>query len=109
VDIDSPAIERRPARDLDSDSDLGARLVTVSVGPLASAEIDAALAKGLQRAQDYQRRGLIADAALMLADITCTLGAIPTCHSGLGTAQSRDPANLTATLGPGCSLTRIPG
>ena len=34
VDIDSPAIERRPARDLDPDSDLGDRLVTVAVGPL---------------------------------------------------------------------------
>ena len=32
VDIDSPAIMRRPARELDPDSDLGDRLVTVSVG-----------------------------------------------------------------------------
>jgi ApbE superfamily uncharacterized protein (UPF0280 family) len=70
VDIDSPAVERRPARDLDPDSDLGDRLVTVAVGSLAPAEIDAALARGLQRALDYQRRGLIADAALMLAGKT---------------------------------------
>lgn len=67
VDIDSPAVTRRPARDLDPDSDLGARLVTVSVGSLTSVEIDAALARGLQQASDYRRRGLIADAGLMLA------------------------------------------
>jgi ApbE superfamily uncharacterized protein (UPF0280 family) len=66
VDIDSPAVRRRPARDLDPDSDLGDRLVTVAVGPLTPAEIDAALIRGLQRAQDYQRRGLVIDAALML-------------------------------------------
>jgi ApbE superfamily uncharacterized protein (UPF0280 family) len=73
VDIDSPAIERRPARDLDPDSDLGGRLVTVAVGLLTSAEIETALSCGLQRALDYQRRGLIADAALMLAGRTSTI------------------------------------
>jgi len=73
VDIDSPAIERRPARDLDPDSDLGDRLVTVAVGLLTPAEIDTALARGLQRALDYKRRGLIADAALMLAGRTSTI------------------------------------
>jgi uncharacterized protein len=67
VDIDSPAIQRRPARDLDPDTDLGHRLVTVSVGALSPAEIDTALARGLARAADYHRRGIIADAALMLA------------------------------------------
>jgi uncharacterized protein len=104
VDIDSPAVQRRPARDLDPDSDLGDRLVTVAVGPLTTAEIDTALARGLQRALDYQRHGLIADAALMLAGETRTL-----CHPGLSTAQSRDPANITADLAPGYSLPRIPG
>ena len=34
VDIDSPAVKRRPARDLDPDSDLGDSLVTVAVGAL---------------------------------------------------------------------------
>src|SRR6185369_15658356 len=37
VDIDHPAIERRPARDLDPDSDLGDLPVTVAVGPLPPA------------------------------------------------------------------------
>jgi uncharacterized protein len=91
VDIDSPAIERRPARDLDPDSDLGDRLVTVAVGALTPAEIDTALARGLQRAQDYQRRGLIADAALMLAGETRALITSLTCHPGRRAATTRDP------------------
>jgi ApbE superfamily uncharacterized protein (UPF0280 family) len=110
VDIDSPAIERRPARDLDPDSDLGDRLVTVAVGALTPAEIDIALARGLQRALDYQRRGLIADAALMLAGETRTLGVAPTRHPGGRAATTRDPAaKIITALGPGHSLTRIPG
>ena len=48
--------------------------MTVSVGPLTPAEIDAALARGEARALDYRRRGLIVDAALMLAGRTRTLG-----------------------------------
>ena len=46
VDIEDPAIQRCPARDLDPDSDLGDRLVTTGVGPLKDAAIDAALAQG---------------------------------------------------------------
>jgi len=89
VDIDSPAIQRRPARDLDPDSDLGDRLVTVSVGALSPAEIDTALARGLARAADYHRRGLIADAALMLAGKTCLL-----CHPGISHSE------ISGTQGP---------
>jgi uncharacterized protein len=67
VNIDSPAITRRPARDLDPDSDLGARPVTVAVGPLAAAEIAAALEAGAARAEAWCRAGLIRGAALRLA------------------------------------------
>jgi ApbE superfamily uncharacterized protein (UPF0280 family) len=70
VNVDSPAIRRRPARDLDPDSDLRDLPVTVSVGPLTAAEIDAALASGVDRALDYRRRSLIADAALTVAGRT---------------------------------------
>jgi ApbE superfamily uncharacterized protein (UPF0280 family) len=73
VDCDHPAIGRRPAVELDADSDLGERLVTVSVGPLPRATRDAALAAGLARARDYRARGLIADAALTLQGETVTL------------------------------------
>ena len=66
VDIDSPAITRRPARELDPDSDLRDLPVTVSVGLLTPADVEAALAAGAERARGYRERGLILDAALML-------------------------------------------
>jgi ApbE superfamily uncharacterized protein (UPF0280 family) len=67
VDVASPAIARAPARSLDPDSDLGDRLVTVGVGPLAEAEVAMALAAGLARAEAWCREGLIIAAALRLA------------------------------------------
>lgn len=66
VDLDSPAIRRAPATSLDPDSDLGARLVTTGVGPLAASEIAAALEAGLARAEAWCRAGLIRGAALRL-------------------------------------------
>jgi len=67
VNTESSAIVRRAARNLDPDSDLRDLPVTVEVGPLSSAEIDTALARGLACAATYHQRGLIADACLMLA------------------------------------------
>jgi ApbE superfamily uncharacterized protein (UPF0280 family) len=66
VDIDHPAVQRRPASALDPDSDLSDRLVTVSVGRLPRAAVLAALEAGRRRAADYRARGLIVDAVLML-------------------------------------------
>lgn len=66
VDIDHPAIVRRPARALDPDSDLGDRLVTLEVGDLPREAVLEALASGRARAAAYLARGLIVDAALML-------------------------------------------
>jgi ApbE superfamily uncharacterized protein (UPF0280 family) len=57
VDADHPAIERRPARDLDPDSDLGELLVTTEVGALPAAIIDQALERG---AAEARRLGLSA-------------------------------------------------
>ena len=73
VDCEHAAILRRPAVELDPDSDLGERLVTVSVGPLPRATRRAALVAGLLRARHYQARGLIIDAALTLQGETVTL------------------------------------
>jgi hypothetical protein len=61
-----PAVSRKPANELAPDSDLGGRLVTVGVGPLAPAEIAQALEAGLAVAEDLRRRGLIEGAALFL-------------------------------------------
>lgn len=66
VDVASPAIARAPACSLDPDSDLGDRMVTIGVGPLAAAEIAAALGAGAARAEAWCRAGLIIGAALRL-------------------------------------------
>lgn len=66
VDIDHPAIERRPARELDPDSDLGDLAVTVAVGELPRDAIDQALDRGLAEARRLRRLGLIDSAAISL-------------------------------------------
>lgn len=74
VDVDDPLISRSPACALDPDSDLGERLVTTAVGPLAAPQIAAALEAGRARAEQFRRRGLIFDAALMLRGEARILG-----------------------------------
>lgn len=66
VDLDHPAIARRPACDLQHDSDLGDRLVTVQVPLLTPTERSLALGAGLRAAKDFHARGLIEGAALFL-------------------------------------------
>jgi ApbE superfamily uncharacterized protein (UPF0280 family) len=61
-----PAIVRRPAHDLQPDSDLGARLVTRGVGELSASEIDGALETGAACARNLLAAGLIDGAALRL-------------------------------------------
>jgi hypothetical protein len=77
VDIPgSPAIERASARDLDPQTDLGDRLVTVAVGPLMPDEIDFALDAGAAEAEIWRRAGLIEAAALRLGDATRIVGRV---------------------------------
>ena len=66
VTVDHPAIERAPAHALREESDLGARLVTVEVGPLPAHAKAAALDAGLAEARAMQRAGLIDSARLAL-------------------------------------------
>ncbi|MES2664669.1 MAG: UPF0280 family protein [Pseudomonadota bacterium] len=68
------AITRRPAVDLQADSDLGQRLVTVGVGPLTPADRSRALDAGLASAQAFRARGLIDSAALFLHSDLRVLG-----------------------------------
>lgn len=75
VNIDDPAVLRRPARDLDPDSDLGDTPVTVDVGPLTPAQIAAALDAGVARAEALRHAGLIAAALLTLAGEWRSVGA----------------------------------
>lgn len=68
VDLPGHAlIERIPAAVLAPDSDLGSRLVTTGVGPLRPSEVDAALERGMDVANEFVRRGLIVSAALFLS------------------------------------------
>lgn len=67
VNIDHPAIERRPARELDPDSDLRDLPVTVAVGPLPTSAIEEALDRGAAEARRLWLCGLIDSAALSLA------------------------------------------
>ena len=63
-----PAVNRCPASEIQPDSDLGERLVTVSVGRLSAAETAQALDRGLAEARLMQAAGLITGAALFLND-----------------------------------------
>lgn len=66
VDVDHPAITRRPARELDPDSDLLDRPVTVAAGPLPPARVAEALDRGIAEAQRLRRCRLIDGAAVSL-------------------------------------------
>jgi ApbE superfamily uncharacterized protein (UPF0280 family) len=67
VAVDHPSIERRPACDLDPDSDLGELPVTVAVGALPARAIARALDNGITEARRLRLLGLIEGAALSLA------------------------------------------
>ena len=71
-----PAVTRRPASDLQPDTDLGQRLVTRDVDPLSRDDIAAALDAGESRAEDLLRRGLILGAALHLDGVTRAVGPV---------------------------------
>ncbi|MEQ8966593.1 MAG: UPF0280 family protein [Azospirillaceae bacterium] len=77
VDVDDPSIARRPARELDPDTDLGDRPVTVSVGPLAPGAIAAALDAGEAVARAMIEEGTIAAACLVLRGEARTIGITP--------------------------------
>ena len=74
VDANHPAIVRRPARDLDEDSDLGVRLVTVDVGDIDSDAIETALDAGERAVQKMRRDHLVEAAVLMLKGETRVVG-----------------------------------
>ncbi len=66
VDLDHPAIERRPARALDLDSDLGDLPVTLAVGALDEEAVMTALTGGEAAARSMLSAGLIFGAVLTL-------------------------------------------
>ncbi|MDH2352426.1 UPF0280 family protein [Bradyrhizobium sp. SSUT18] len=69
-----PAISRKPASEIQPDSDLGARLVTRNVGGLSQEEITAALESGVECARQLFDRGLIEGAVLQLCGDMLVVG-----------------------------------
>jgi uncharacterized protein len=68
------AVRREPARTLDPDSDLGQRLVTTGLGPLSADDADAALAAGVDAAEDMIGDGLLYAAVLVLGQSVRLVG-----------------------------------
>lgn len=66
VNADHSSIERRPARELDPDSDLGELPVTVAVGDVPPEIVAVALDRGMAEARRLRLCGLIDSAALSL-------------------------------------------
>jgi ApbE superfamily uncharacterized protein (UPF0280 family) len=75
-----PAITRVPANEIAPDSDLGARLVTRSVGALSDSKIAMALESGANVARELGARGLIVAAALNLQGHTRVVSAADGCE-----------------------------
>jgi uncharacterized protein len=78
-----PAIVRCPARDLQPDSDLGARLVTREVGRLSGVDVDHALAAGAASARKLLAAALIDGAALRLEGEMIVVGTSAIEGSGI--------------------------
>lgn len=76
VDLDHPEILRRPAQDLQTDSDLGDRRVTVAVPLLTPEKRALALETGFRTAESFRKRGLIEGAALFLQGEMRVTGAL---------------------------------
>ena len=77
VTADHPAVLRRPANEIDDNTDLGERLVTVEVGELDPASVATALAAGVATAEKMRTAGLIAGAVLVLKNEICAVGDVP--------------------------------
>ena len=77
VDADDPAVARKPARDLDADSDLGDRPVTVDVGALSPDSVASALDAGLAEAERWCAAGAIESALIWLQQESRATGAAP--------------------------------
>lgn len=74
VDADHPGVRRTPAQELDPDSDLGDRLVTVRVDALPDAVVAAALDAGARVAERLRAAGHIVAAVLFCQEHARVVG-----------------------------------
>jgi len=93
VDIDVPAVLRRPACELKDDTDLGERLVTVDVGDVSAEQIECALAAGVAHAQRLQDAGTIVGAAM------CLRGRVRTVSAEAWAISDRADAHAARSMG----------
>ena len=96
-EVDCPrvaGIERLPACEIDPDSDLGTRAVTVAVPQLRPAQISAALAAGRDLAAQMMTAGRIAGAVLELQGKTAMVG-LDTPASMLSLGDESAPISIT--------------
>jgi len=97
VNTDHPRIERVPAREIDPDSDLGDRVVTVEVGVLPDAAVVEALDAGAGVAERMVGDGRIAAAHLVLQGEARAIGRAPL-------VALADRAELNINAGPRTGL-----
>lgn len=76
VNIEHPAIRRRPAFEVDDNTDLGRLAVTVDVGPLPEDAVEAALANGARHAEALLARGLVWGAVIVLQSRVRVVGGV---------------------------------
>jgi ApbE superfamily uncharacterized protein (UPF0280 family) len=102
VNIDSPAVVRRPARELQEDSDLGVLPVVVALGPLPLHDVASALDAGLAEAERMRAAGLIAGAYLVLRGQSRATGlAIPSLSGSSRPPAPRVPPSSASGRGSG--------
>jgi hypothetical protein len=76
VNVDHPAIRRRPAVEVDDNTDLGRLPVTVDVGSLPEDAVATALANGARRAAELFARGLVWGAVIVLQSRVRVVGGV---------------------------------
>ncbi len=94
VDLDHPAIERRPANQVKDDSDLGELLVAVGVGTLDAGAIAFALDKGAAEARRLLDLGLIEGAMLSLRSERRVIGVPHPSRRSLPLARQDEGVSL---------------
>ena len=81
VYADDAAVKSVPASDVDDNTDLGDRLVTVDVGRLKVETVKRALSSGANKAGKMLQAGLIFGAVLVLKDEVMLIGDVPALTS----------------------------
>jgi hypothetical protein len=76
VNVDHPTIRRRPAFEVDDNTDLGRLPVTIDVGSLPEDAVATALANGARRAAELLARGLVWGAVIVLQSRVRVVGGV---------------------------------